>query len=115
MSDEGKVFRALGDDSRRAMLGLLSKKPRTSTELGAPFAMTASAISQHLAVLREAGLVEVERVGKYRVYKLSPQPLRDAAEWMVHLEAQWTERLDRLDKVVTRLQRDRDEGRRGRS
>ena len=110
-----QVFRALADDSRREMLALLSVRPRTSTELGEPFAMSAPAVSQHLGILRDAGLVEVEKAGKFRVYRLSPAPIAQAADWLSALEARWNQRLDRLEKVVNRLSVQEKRGRRGRS
>jgi len=106
VKDRGAVFRALADDNRRVMLTMLSKRPHTSTELGEPFDMSAPAVSQHLGILREAGLVEVAKVGKYRVYKLSPTPLLEVAEWLTELEKLWGTRLDRLDKVVSRLKKE---------
>lgn len=100
------VFRALADDSRRQMLALLSAGPRTAGELGEPFDISAPAVSQHLGVLRDAGLVEVRKVGRHRVYQLAPERIREVAAWLVELEAAWERRLDRLEHVVARLARD---------
>lgn len=106
------VFRALADDNRRAMLTILSERSLTSTELAARFDISAPAVSQHLAVLRDAELVAVQRHGKYRVYSLAPEPLVGAAEWLRGLEDQWSRRLDRLETVVERLVKDRTPGQR---
>jgi DNA-binding transcriptional ArsR family regulator len=107
------VFRALADETRRSMLALLSVRPRTATEMGEPFAMSAPAVSQHLTILRESGLVDVERVGKYRVYKLVPAPLLEVSGWINGLERTWNRRLDRLERVVARLNKEQKRGRRG--
>ena len=61
---EAAVFRALADPNRREMLSLLSEGPRTSSEIGAHFHMSAPAVSQHLKVLRDVGLVSVEKAGR---------------------------------------------------
>ena len=76
------VFRALADPTRRAMLELLSRRSRTAAELAAPFAMTRAAASQHLGVLLDAGLVDMEPVGRNRVYRLRRSALRPAVEWL---------------------------------
>ncbi len=58
--------------------------------------MTASAVSQHLKVLRDAGLVAVRKAGRERLYRLNADPLREVAEWASTYERFWTERMDRL-------------------
>jgi DNA-binding transcriptional ArsR family regulator len=112
---DARVFRALADENRREMLAMLSRRPLTSSELGEPFAMSAPAISQHLGLLRDAGLVHVERVGKYRLYTLSTQPLADVATWLAALEETWRSRLSRLEKVVERLAQQEKRARHARS
>lgn len=110
---DDRIFRALADPSRRAMVERLARKPHTSTELGASFELSAPAVSQHLGVLRDAGLVEVETVGRYRVYTLAPGPLLELGAWADALEAQWSARLDALETVVGRLQAKEKRSRRG--
>lgn len=97
------VHLALSDATRRAILAALAAGPRSAGELGAPFPISAPAVSQHLALLREAGLVEVERVGRHRVYSLRPDPLLAAADWMRSLAEAWERRLDRLGTTLDRL------------
>ncbi len=109
------VFKALADDSRRQMLSLLAMRPQTASELAAPFEMSAPAVSQHLSVLKAAGLVSVEKVGTYRVYQLEARPLQEVAHWAERLQRHWNKRLDRLEKVVERVQREQQGNRRGRT
>jgi len=90
------VFRALGDPTRRAILDRLRHRGRGVNELCAPFAMSQPAISQHLKVLSDAGLVEVTRYGRERIYRLRPAPLRDAHDWLGHFEQFWSAKLDGL-------------------
>jgi DNA-binding transcriptional ArsR family regulator len=75
------VFRALADPTRRALLDLLLGGDRTVAELTDRFDMTQPAISQHLKVLREAGLVEHTREGREHVYRVTPGPLEAVAAW----------------------------------
>ncbi|MEO7730372.1 MAG: metalloregulator ArsR/SmtB family transcription factor [Kofleriaceae bacterium] len=91
-----QVFRALGDPTRRAILDRLRQRGRGVNELCAPFAMSQPAISQHLKVLSDAGLVSVTRNGRERIYRLRPAPLRDAHDWLGHFEQFWSAKLDGL-------------------
>jgi DNA-binding transcriptional ArsR family regulator len=75
------VFRAIADPTRRALLDRLRAGDLAVADLAGPFRMTQPAVSQHLRVLRDAGLVRAEQVGRRRVYRLNPRPLRDVVEW----------------------------------
>jgi DNA-binding transcriptional ArsR family regulator len=90
------VFRALGDPTRRAILDRLRQRERGVNELCAPFAMSQPAISQHLKVLSDAGLVSASRSGRARIYRLRPAPLRDAHDWLGHFEQFWSAKLEGL-------------------
>jgi len=70
------VFRAVADPTRRAMLEFLRGSDRSVSEIGEPFHISQPAVSQHLRVLREAGLVRVKSAGRERRYALDPRPLR---------------------------------------
>ncbi len=94
------VFRALGDPTRRAILERLRQRERRATELCAPFDMSQPAVSQHLKVLVEAGLVSATRNGREVVYALRPAPLRDAYDWLGHFEAFWSDKLDALGTLL---------------
>ena len=90
------VFRALSDPTRRALLDRLRRKERSVGDLGAPFEMSQPAISQHLKVLVEAGLVRSTKRGRERIYTLEPEALKLAYDWLAHFEAFWTDKLDAL-------------------
>src|SRR5258705_343694 len=79
------VFRAISDPTRRAVLDLLRRSDRTVSEIAEPFHISQPAISQHLKVLLEAGLVEVEQDGRERRYRLSTKPLRAVDRWIKRL------------------------------
>ncbi|HEY4241079.1 MAG TPA: metalloregulator ArsR/SmtB family transcription factor [Kofleriaceae bacterium] len=94
------VFRALGDPTRRAILDRLRQRERGVAELCTPFRMSQPAISQHLKVLADAGLVAARKQGRERRYRLRPAPLREAFDWLGHFEQFWTERLDALAEYL---------------
>jgi DNA-binding transcriptional ArsR family regulator len=82
------VFRAIADPTRRHIIDLLAERPRTAGELAGAFDSCQSTVSEHLGILRRAGLVTyAEHLGR-RTYELTPAPLREAAEW----SARWRSR-----------------------
>jgi DNA-binding transcriptional ArsR family regulator len=94
------VFQAIADPTRRRILDLLSGGEQPVAELAGEFPVTLSAISQHMRVLREAGLVAVRRVGRERLYRLNAEALRDVAAWVGHYERFWGEKLAALGEQL---------------
>jgi DNA-binding transcriptional ArsR family regulator len=90
------VFAAVGDPTRRAMLDMLRRGELGAGELARPFRISRPAISQHLKVLKGAGLVRVRRQGREQIYALCPEPLRDVYDWVEHYRAFWSSRLEAL-------------------
>lgn len=90
------VFRAISDPTRRHLLKRLKKKELSVLELCAPYEMSQPAVSQHLKVLREAGLVDARREGRQQYYRLRPAPLKHVRDWASEFEAFWNEKLDAL-------------------
>jgi DNA-binding transcriptional ArsR family regulator len=84
-----RVYRAISDPTRRRILELLAEAERPLKDLVRRFRMTQPALSQHLRVLRESGLVRVRRQGRLRVYSLDAAPLRDIHHWLSRYEAFW--------------------------
>ena len=99
-----RVFRALSDPTRRAVLAQLSLKSASMTELARPFKMALPSFAQHLTVLEECGVVRSHKEGRVRRYQLIPQPLAAAEDWMVSQRTIWAQRLDQLEKYVEQLQ-----------
>lgn len=95
-----RVFRALGDPTRRAVLARLSLGEVTVSELARPFDMALPSFTQHLGVLEECGLVKSKKVGRVRSYRLVPQPLKAAERWMIEQRQMWEKRLDQLDAYL---------------
>ena len=96
------VFRAVADPTRRGLLDLLARRDRLVTSLAARFKMTLPAVSQHLRVLRKAGLVEQHRAGRQRLYRLRPDRLREMAEWVSGYERFWRKKLRALGEHLKR-------------
>jgi DNA-binding transcriptional ArsR family regulator len=94
-------FSAAAEPNRRRILQLLAPRPRTVTEIAAEFTVTRSAISQHLLVLAEAGLVEATKEGRQRIYRVLPSGLQ---RLQAEIDRFWT---DELDLLVTDAQAQR--------
>lgn len=90
------AFRAIADPTRRAVLDLLSEGERKVNDLVGRFRMTQPAISQHLRVLRRAGLVTHRRAGRERIYRIRPDQLRPVADWVSQYERFWKQKLRAL-------------------
>jgi len=98
-----RVFQALADPTRRAVLERLSSGPAPVSELAQPFKMALPSFSQHLEVLENCGLVRSRKSGRVRTYQLAPQPLQVAEQWMEMQRANWERRLDQLDTHLADL------------
>jgi DNA-binding transcriptional ArsR family regulator len=94
-----RVFRALADPTRRAVLVRLSSGPAQVSDLAEPFRMALPSFSQHLRVLEHSGLVRSRKTGRVRTYQLAPQRMRMAEHWMITQRAIWERRLERLDSA----------------
>ncbi len=90
------VFAAIADPTRRAILDRLSQGEQPVKQLAKPYSMSLPAISQHLKVLSEVGLVTQRKVGRERLYRLNPEPLKQVSDWVSHYEQFWQEKLDAL-------------------
>ena len=100
------VFGALADPTRRAILARLTDGDASVAELAAPFAMSQPAVSRHLKVLEQAGLISRSRQATFRLSHLEAEPLRAATEWLAGYREYWTESFERLDELLASLQDD---------
>jgi len=101
---------ALADPTRRELLAVLAGGERSAGELAGRFPVSRPAISRHLRVLREAGLVTSRSEGKRRLYALDPGPLRELDDWLEPYRQFWAQRLDALDTEIARGRRARRTG-----
>ena len=98
------TFAALADPTRRAIIARLAQGETTVTELSKPFDMSGPAISKHLKVLENAGLITRSREAQWRPCKIEPQALKSLDEWLDQYRQFWEQRLDRLDNYLRELQ-----------
>ena len=98
------VFGALADPTRRAILTRLGEGEATVAELAAPFAMSQPAVSKHLKVLEQAGLISRTRRATARLSRLEAEPLREVTTWLARYQRFWDESHERLDDLLAALQ-----------
>ncbi len=97
------VFGALADPTRRAILARLTQGDANVAELAAPFSVSQPAISRHLKVLEQAGLISRRRRATARLSHLEAAPLREATDWLAAYRAYWEENYSRLDDLLATL------------
>jgi DNA-binding transcriptional ArsR family regulator len=95
-----EVFEALADPTRRRIVELLAEGERSAGELAGEFRLTRPAVSKHLRVLREAGVVDVRGDAQRRIYRLEPEALGTAEEWLARHRGFWQQRLDALEAHI---------------
>ena len=100
-----RVFQALADPTRRAVLERLSRGAAAMTTLAEPFDMALPSFAQHLDVLEDCGLVHSSKEGRVRTYQLAPQPLKSAEGWLAKQRSLWARRLDQLDDYLKEQKR----------
>jgi DNA-binding transcriptional ArsR family regulator len=97
------VYVAIADPTRRALLVRLAHDgEKNVTELLEPFSISQPAVSKHLRILREVGLVRSRKEGRLRLYTIRPRKLRQVYNWVSHFEKYWDEKLDALSEYLDR-------------
>lgn len=102
------VYTAIADPSRRRIVELLAKRQRSVNDVAQAFDMSRPAVSKHLRVLKDAGVVADVVVGRERLYSLQPERLDEITEWITTYQRFWRERLARLGRTTRRLADERD-------
>jgi len=100
-----RIFSALADPTRRDILARLGADDATAGELAAPYDISQPAVSRHLKVLQQAGLVTQTAHAQWRTNHLRTEPLQEAGAWIDHVTTVWSQRLDRLDAPLKRRER----------
>ncbi len=103
---EPDVFTAISHRARRQMLDLLTEAERPVSVIAAHFEMSRPAVSQHLRVLLDAGLLTEQRHGRERRYRLVPEQLGPVRDWIAHYERFWDDHLQRLQKQLSKRNRE---------
>ena len=104
-----QVLFALADPIRRQIVEMLADRERDAGELASAFPVSQPAVSRHLRVLRQAGLVQVRPEAQRRVYALDPRPLEELSRWLDRYRGFWSQRLDALDTELARARQQRGE------
>jgi DNA-binding transcriptional ArsR family regulator len=99
------IFAALADPTRRAILARLAEGEATVNELAEPLPLTLQAVSRHLKVLEQAGLISRGRTAQWRPCRLEPAPLREATDWLEHYRQFWEGSFDRLSAHLQDIQK----------
>ncbi len=100
---ENKIFQALADPSRRAIFESLTRGEAMVKDLTARFDISQPAVSQHLAALKDAGLVNGRREGRCVYYRVEPKGMKPLIDWITHYRAFWAERVDRLEQLLEKM------------
>ncbi len=99
-----RTFAALADPTRRRILEHLAHGDRCVTDLARPYSMSLPAVSKHLRVLENAGLIRRRRKGRVHRLKLEAKPMKEAQQWIEGYRKFWEESFDRLDEYLKQLQ-----------
>jgi DNA-binding transcriptional ArsR family regulator len=102
---EADIFRALADPTRRSVFERLMGREMSVSDLKAGFTVSQPAVSQHLAALRAAGLVQERREGRFTYYRADPEALAPLVDWVDRYRTFWPERMERLKAVLKRMDR----------
>jgi len=100
-----KIFHALADPSRRAIFESLTRGEAAVKDLTARFDISQPAVSQHLAALKDAGLVHGRREGRCVYYRVEPRGIKPLIDWIAHYRAFWTVHVDRLEQLLDKMDR----------
>ena len=103
-----RIFHALGDPTRRALLERLSRGPASASQLAGPLAVSLAAVVQHLQILEESGVIRTEKAGRVRSCSLAPEGFRLAEKWINDRTSFWERRLDRLGELLAEEDRTRE-------
>lgn len=101
--NESEIFRALSDPTRRAVLDRLLAGEKNATELREGLEISQPAVSQHIAVLRGAGLINEERAGRHINYSVNPDGLNPLFDWLTRYRAFWPDRIERLKTLLKEM------------
>ena len=95
-----RVFHALADSTRRALVERLSRGPASVSDLAKPLDMTLAGVVQHLQVLEQSGVIRTEKTGRVRTCRIEPAGLGVAERWIAERRSLWERRLDRLGEIL---------------
>ena len=104
------VFQAIADPNRRAIIGLLANQKLTVNAVADHFSISRPAVSRHIKILKECGLVVVRQQGRERYCEIRLEKLNEVSDWVEKYQKAWERRLDRLDEYLNELQKEKKHG-----
>jgi DNA-binding transcriptional ArsR family regulator len=104
------VFQAIADPNRRAIIGLLATQKLTVNAVAGYFPISRPAVSRHIKILKECGLVVVRRQGRERYCEVRLDKLNEVSDWVEKYQKVWEQRLNRLDEYLSELQKEKKHG-----
>lgn len=104
LATQDHIFQALADRSRRAIFESLTLGEAAVKDITARFEISQPAVSQHLALLKEAGLVTARREGRCIYYRIEPNGIKPLVDWIAHYRIFWTEHLGRLEQLLEEME-----------
>lgn len=109
MEKRRDVYQAIADPTRRDILGLLAQEPLNLNAIAENFDVSRPAISQHIKILDESGLVVIQKKGRQRVCYIRPQKMKEVDEWLEQFRKMWESRFDQLDNLLNTIKNKEDE------
>jgi DNA-binding transcriptional ArsR family regulator len=104
METRRDVFQAIADPTRREIIDLLSHQSMNLNAIAEHFDITRPAISNHIRILSECGIVSIEQIGRERVCKIEPGQLKEVSDWVGQYEALWIQKVDSFEQYLNQLQ-----------
>ena len=101
------VFQAISDPTRRDIIGLIAGKPQNVNSIAEHFSVSRQAISLHMQILADCGLVVMKQQGRERLCEARLKSLNEVSEWIDQYRAHWEERLDRLDNYLEKIKKEK--------
>jgi len=98
------VFQAIADPTRHQIIELIAEKKMNLNTITDNFNISRPAISQHIKILNECGIIEIEQIGRERYCKIQPKNLKIAADWIKQYSVLWEQKIDSFEKYLNRLQ-----------
>ena len=97
------IFQAIADPTRREIISMIVMQPMTPNTLAEQFDSSRQAVSKHIKILHECGLLTTKQVGRERYYQMHPKKLKEVDEWLEPFRQMWESRFEKLDKVISQL------------
>lgn len=100
------VFQAIADPTRREIIGLLADSPQNLNAIAENFEVSRPAISQHIKLLEECGIIKIEQKGRERICYVQPRKIKEVDDWLQPYKKLWEDRFNQLDQVLEKMKKE---------